>query len=292
MTGTYDAETDTIFWPVGNPGPDFDESVRKGANLYTCSVFALDPKTGRIKWHFQFTPHDTHDWDVTETPVLADLMVGGQMRKLLIQANRNAFYYVLDRVTGKFISGQAFARQTWAKGLDSEGHPVVILGTDPSPEGVYVCPDSPGATNWAAASFDPKANLFFVAVREACAVYTSKPAEPLPEVAYTGTGQQVDRTVGTPGAIRALNPAPGEVRWNFPIEEGSSGVGALGTAGGVVFASSRDCNLIALDPSNGKPLWHYQTGGSIRSSPMSYVVDGKQYIAASSNSTLITFALP
>lgn len=154
-------------------------------------------------------------------------------------------------------------------------HPVVIPGADPSPEGVYVCPDSSGATNWAASSFDPKANLFFVAVREACAVYTSKPAEPIPGVAYTGTGQQIDQTVGTSGAIRALDPGTGEMRWNVSIEEGSSGAGVLGTAGGVVFASSQDGNLIALDASNGTPLWHYQTGGSIRSSPMSYAVDGK-----------------
>jgi PQQ-dependent dehydrogenase (methanol/ethanol family) len=292
MTGTYDPGSDTIFWPVGNPGPDYDGLVREGANLYTASVLALDPETGRMKWYFQFTPHDTHDWDATETPVLVDVMIDGRMRKLLIQANRNAFYYVLDRMSGKFVSGRAFVHQTWAKGLDSDGHPIVIPGTDPTPEGAYVCPDSTGATNWAAPSFDPKTNLFFVAVREACAVYMSKTKEPRPGAAYTGTGQQRDHNVGTPGAVRALDPATGKARWNFPIQEGSSAAGVLGTAGGVVFAASQDGNLIALDAGNGKPLWHYQTGGGIRSSPMSYAVEGKQYIAISSNSTLITFALP
>ena len=292
MTGTYDAETDTIFWPTGNPGPDYDGSIRQGANLYSCSVLALDPNTGKLKWYFQFTPHDTHDWDATETPVLIDAMFRGKMRKLMIHADRNAFYYVLDRETGQFLHGKAFSHQTWAKGLDDQGHPVVKPGTDPTPEGTYTCPDANGATNWAAPSYDPKNNLFIVAVREACAIYTSKTREPRPGAGYTGTGQQEDEIVGAPGAIRALDPATGDTRWNFPIQEGSPAAGVLGTAGGVVFAASKDGYLIALDAANGKPLWRYQTGGDIRSSPMSYAVDGKQYIAIASSSTLFTFALP
>ena len=292
MTGTYDAETNTIFWPTGNPGPDYDGSIRLGANLYSCSVLALDPNTGKLKWYFQFTPHDTHDWDATETPVLVDTMFRGKMRKLMIHADRNAFYYVLDRETGQFLHGKAFSRQTWAKGLDDQGHPIVKPGTDPTPEGTYTCPDANGATNWAAPSYDPKTNLFYVAVREACAVYTSKTKEPRPGAGYTGTGQQEDEVVGAPGAIRALDPETGDTRWNFPIQEGSPAAGVLGTAGGVVFASSKDGYLIALDAVNGKPLWRYQTGGDIRNSPISYAVDGKQYIAIASNSTLFTFALP
>ena len=292
MTGTYDAETDTIFWPTGNPGPDYDGSVREGANLYSCSVLAIDPKTGKLKWYFQFTPHDTHDWDATETPVLVDAMFRGTMRKLLIHADRNAFYYVLDRETGQFLHGKAFSHQTWAKGLDDSGHPIVKPGTDPTPEGNYTCPDANGATNWAAPSYDPRTNLFIVAVREACAIYTSKTREPRPGAGFTGTGQQEDEVVGAPGAIRALDPASGDTRWNFPIQEGSPAAGVLGTAGGVVFASSKDGYLIALDSSSGKPLWQYQTGGDIRSSPMSYSVDGKQYVAIASSSALFAFALP
>jgi len=292
MTGTYDPETDTIFWPTGNPGPDYDGSIRQGANLYTCSVLALDPKSGRIKWYFQFTPHDTHDWDATETPVLIDAMFRGEMRKLLIHADRNAFYYVLDRETGKFLAGKAFARQTWAEGLDDQGRPIVKPGTDPTPAGTYVCPDATGATNWAAPSYDAKTHLFFVAVREACAIYTSKTTGPRPGAGYTGTGVEEDRDVGAPGAIRALDPETGNVRWNFPIQEGSSSAGVLATAGGVLFASSRDGYLIALDAATGKALWRYQTGAAIRSSPVSYAVDGKQYIAVASGSALITFALP
>ncbi len=292
MTGTYDAETDTIFWPTGNPGPDYDGSIRKGANLYTCSVLALDPKTGKLKWYFQFTPHDTHDWDATETPVLIDAMFRGKMRKLLIHADRNAFYYVLDRETGQFLHGKAFSRQTWAKGLDDAGHPIVKPGTDPTPEGNYTCPDANGATNWAAPSYDPKTNLFFVAVREACAIYSSETKTPRAGAGYTGTGQQEDQIVGAPGFIRALDPATGDTRWNFAIQEGSPSAGLLGTAGGVVFAASKDGHLIAIGAADGKPLWHYQTGGEIKNSPISYAVDGKQYVAIASSSTLITFALP
>jgi alcohol dehydrogenase (cytochrome c) len=211
---------------------------------------------------------------------------------MLIHADRNAFYYVLDRETGQFLAGKAFAHQTWAKGLDDQGHPIVIPGTDTTAEGSYTCPDATGATNWAAPSYDPKTNLFFVAVREGCAIFTSKTKEPRPGATYTGTGQQLDDTIGAPGAIRALDPATGDVRWNFPIHEGSSSAGVLGTAGGVLFASSKDGYLIALDAAHGKLLWRFQTGGSIRSSPMSYAVDGKQYIAIASGSTLIAFGLP
>jgi PQQ-dependent dehydrogenase (methanol/ethanol family) len=292
MTGTYDPESDTLFWPVGNPGPDYNGAVREGANLYSCTVLALDPATGKMRWYFQFNKHDTHDWDATETPVLIDIPFRGIKRKLLVQANRNAFYYVLDRENGKFLTGKAFVPQNWARGLDDDGHPIVIPGTDPTPEGVYVCPDASGATNWAAPSFDPKANLLFVTVRESCAIYTSKTREPQPGATYTGTGQQADRNIVIGGAIRALDPATGDARWSFPIQEGSTAAGVLATAGGVVFAASREGNLIAIEAADGKPLWHYQTGGTIRSSPISYAVDGRQYIAISANSTLVTFALP
>jgi alcohol dehydrogenase (cytochrome c) len=291
-TGTYDAETDTLFWTTGNPSPDYDGSVRAGANLYSCSVLALDPSTGRRKWYFQFSPHDTHDWDANETPMLVNVPFRGRTRKLLIQANRNAFYYVLDRENGQFLGGKAFAHQTWSTGLDDAGHPVVKPGMDPTPEGVYVCPDAQGATNFAAPSFDPKTGLFFVAVREACAVYSSKTREPVPGAGYTGTGQRLDEAVGAHGAIRALDPTTGDTRWNFPIQEGSSAAGVLSTAGGLVFAAGSDGNLIGLEAATGKLLWRYQTGERIRSSPMAFAVDGVEYIAVSSGSVLFAFALP
>ncbi len=292
MTGTYDAATDTLFWTTGNPGPDYEGTVRAGDNLYSCSVLALDPTTGRLKWYFQYTPHDVHDWDANETPVLIDAMVKGQMRKLLIMANRNAFYYAIDRITGEFVTGKAFAKQTWAKGLDARGHPIVIPGTDPTPEGNYVCPDALGAANFAAPSYSEKTGLFYVAVRETCATYTSVIKRPEPGQPYTGGGQREDEKQGEQGFIRALDPATGDVKWSTPIQIGSHAAGVLATAGGAVFAASKEGNFIALDAISGKILWHYQTGASMRSSPMSYSVDGKQFIAIANDSTLLTFSLP
>ena len=292
MTGTYDAGNGTLFWTTGNPAPDYDGSVRQGDNLYTCSVLAMDPWTGKIKWHFQFTPHDTHDWDGNETPVLIDAKVQGKPRQLVIQANRNAFFYVLDRQTGEFLLGKPFVRQTWAKGLDGKGRPIVIPGTEATPKGTYVCPDAAGATNWASPSYDPATGLFYVAVREACAVYTSETKTPRPGEPYVGTGEQEDRKAGSAGAIRAIDPATGDIRWSFPLYSGSWSAGVLSTASGLVFAASRDGNLIALDSRTGAELWHYQTGAEIRSSPISYAVDGKQFIAIATDSVLFTFALP
>ncbi|HWC00822.1 MAG TPA: PQQ-binding-like beta-propeller repeat protein, partial [Bryobacteraceae bacterium] len=292
MTGTYDPESRTIYWPTGNPGADYDGSPRKGDNLYACSVLALDPETGRMKWYFQFTPHDTHDWDANETPVLIDANLQGQPRKLLIQANRNAFFYVLNRENGKFLLGKPFARQTWAKGLDDQGRPIVLPNTDPTPQGNYVCPDASGGTNWASPSYDRGTGLFFVAVREACAVYTSHTITPHPGEPFVGGGQEEDRKVGAPGAIRAIDPLTGDIKWDFPLYRGSPAAGVLSTAGGLVFAATQDGYLIALDARTGKLLWNYQTGAEIHSSPISYAVDGKQYIAISSDSTLFTFALP
>lgn len=291
MTGTYDAETRTLFWTTGNPGPDYDGSVRGGDNLYSCSVVALDPETGRMKWWFQFTPHDVHDWDGNQTPMLIDGVVQGKKRKLLVTAQRNAFYYVLDRETGEFLTGQAFAKQTWAKGLDAKGRPIVLPNTTPTPAGNHVCPDAAGAANWGSPSYDPATGFFLVSVREACATYTSVTKSPVPGQGYTGGGVEVDAN-GAPGSVRALDALTGAVKWNFPLQIGSSATGVLATAGGVVFASSNDGNLIALNARTGKYLWHYYTGANIVASPMAYAVSGKQYVAIASQSAIFVFALP
>ena len=291
MTGTYDSDTKTLFWTTGNPGPDYDGSVRGGDNLYSCSVLALDPETGRMKWWFQYTPHDVHDWDGTQTPVLIDGIVRGKKRKLLVTAQRNAFYYVLDRETGEFLTGQAFAKQTWAKGLDDKGRPIALPNTTPTPEGNHVCPDAAGAANWGSPSYDPATGFFLVSVREACAVYTSVTKDPEPGKGYTGGGAEVDAN-GSPGAVRALDALTGATKWNFPLQQGSSATGVLATAGGVVFASSNDGNLIALDGRTGKYLWHYYTGARIVASPMAYAVDGRQYVAIAAQSAILVFRLP
>ena len=291
-TGTYDAETDTIFWMTGNPGPDYNGRQRGGDNLYSNCVLALDPKTGRIKWWFQFTPHDVHDWDANETPVLIDGVIRGQKRKLLITAQRNAFYYVLDRTTGEFLTGKAFAKQTWAKGLDDKGRPIVLPNTDPTPEGNLVCPDAAGAANWGSPSYDPVNRNLLVSVREACAIYTSVTKDPVPGQGFTGCDVRVDPKVGTPGSVRALDAMTGLMKWDFPLHTGSSTTGALGTAGGVVFASSNDGNLIALDSKSGKYLWHFYVGANIIASPMAYAVNGKQYVAIAGQSAIFVFGLP
>lgn len=291
-TGTYDVETDTIFWMTGNPGADYDGSPRAGDNLYSCSVLALDSRTGKMKWWFQFTPHDVHDWDGNQTPMLIDAMVRGKKRKLLVTAQRNAFFYVLDRVTGEFITGRPFAKQTWAKGLDDKGRPIVLPNTTPTAEGNYVCPDAAGSANWGAPSYDEGLNLFYVSVREACAWYKSETKTPVPGQGFTGGGQELDPKVGTPGAVRALEATTGAMKWNFPLHTGSSATGVIATAGGVVFASSADGYLIALDSKTGRELWHYQTGANTKTGPITYSVDGKQYVAISSDATLFTFALP
>jgi alcohol dehydrogenase (cytochrome c) len=291
MTGTYDADTRTLFWTTGNPGPDYDGTARGGDNLYSCSVIALDPDTGRMKWWFQYTPHDVHDWDGNQTPMLIDGVVKGRKRKLLVTAQRNAFYYVLDRETGEFLTGQAFAKQTWAKGLDEKGRPIVLPNTTPTPAGNYVCPDAAGAANWGSPSYDPETGFFLVSVREACATYTSVTKSPVPGQGYTGGGQELDAN-GSPGSVRALDATSGEVKWNFPLQIGSSATGTLATAGGVVFASCNDGNLIALDSKTGSYLWHYYTGASIVASPMAYAVDGRQYVAIASQSAIFVFALP
>ncbi|HVW87520.1 MAG TPA: PQQ-binding-like beta-propeller repeat protein, partial [Bryobacteraceae bacterium] len=284
--------TDTLFWATGNPSPDYDGSVRLGDNLYACSVLALDPATGRLKWYFQFTPHDTHDWDATETPVLIDATFQGKPRKLMLHADRNAFFYVLDRETGEFLLGKPFTRQTWAKGLDAKGRPIVIPNTDPTPEGNYVCPDASGGTNWDSPSYDPLTKLFFVGARDSCSTYKSIVKEPVPGLPFTGTGDQEDESVGAKGVITAIDPFTGDVRWKFPLQYGSSAAGVLATGGGVLFAGSKDGYLIGLDARTGRMLWKYQTGAEIRSSPISYAVNGKQYVAVSNDSALTVFALP
>ena len=290
MTGTYDSTSRTIYWMTGNPGPDYDGTVRAGDNLYSCSVVALDEATGRMKWWFQFTPHDVHDWDANQTPVLIDAIVKGKARRLLVTAQRNGFYYVLDRETGDFITGQPFAKQTWADGLDAKGRPIVRPNTAPTPEGNRVCPDAAGATNWGSPSYDPLQRLLLVSVRETCATYTRVTRRPIPGQGFTGGGGEVDPG-NAPGAIRALDALTGEVRWNFPLFTGASSTGVVATAGGVAFASSNDGYLIALDQRTGKYLWRHYTGAPIVASPMAYAVDGHQYIAIASQSAIMTFAL-
>lgn len=291
MTGTYDPKLNTLYWAGGNPGPDLYGDVRKGDNLFSASVVALDPDTGKRKWHFQFTPHDTHDWDAQETFMLLDMKWRGKDRKLLLQANRNAFFYVLDRETGEFLMGKPFARQDWAKGLDDSGRPVLLPNREPSPEGTRVCPGLAGGTNWMAPSYNPETGYFYFAVREQCDTFYTAPPIFIEGKPYWGSVFRGVTDEKEWGYVRALDPNTGQTKWDFKLTK-APWAGTLSTAGGILFAGDEDGYLMALDAKSGKELWHFYTGSPIVSAPVTFMIDGKQYITIPSGTAILTFALP
>jgi alcohol dehydrogenase (cytochrome c) len=294
MTGTYDPEANLLYWGTGNPAPDYFGEVRPGDNLFTDCVVALDPETGARKWHFQFTPHDTHDWDAAECPMLIDADWKGRPRKLLVEANRNGFYYVLDRLTGEFLLGREFALQTWAKGLDAKGRPIVIPGTDPTTTGVKVCPTVEGASNWMSPSYNAKFGLYYAVCQDGCDIYTSSGA---PFAAgkhnYAGTGTADPSGEQSRMFLRALDGRTGEKRWEQPmLGSQSSWGGTLTTAGDLVFLADAAGNLVAHDAERGAPLWHFYTGSDLSASPMTYSVGGQQHVAIAAGGAIFAFALP
>jgi alcohol dehydrogenase (cytochrome c) len=295
-TGSYDPATNTIYWGTGNPAPDWNGKGRLGDNLFTCSLLAIDANTGKMKWYFQFTPHETHDWDSSEPPILFDAKVDGQMRHLVALANRNAFYYVLDRDTGKFITGVPFAKQTWAKGLDKNGRPIENPNIQPTPEGNLVYPSLTGGVNWTSPCYSPLTGLFYVNARDAGAWYIQGEPEMAPgnSVGVVGGGGGGGRfMVGDQDvtSIRALDAVTGKRVWNFQMV-GDSWTGVLATAGNLVFSADAEGNFFALNATTGENLWHINLGSALRSNPMTYAVDGHQYIADSSGNSLFVFDLP
>jgi alcohol dehydrogenase (cytochrome c) len=290
LTGTFDPKLNTLYWGIGNPGPDLYGEGRSGDNLYTASLVALDPDTGLLKWHFQFTPHDLHDWDACEAPVLLDLRWKGRDRKLVVQANRNGFFYVLDRETGEFLAGTPFVRQTWAKGFDSKGRPIRLPQSDPSPEGTRVCPGIQGGTNWMAPSYSPRTRLFYFAVREGCDVFYSSPPKYVEGRRYFGGAYDVGSREEERGLLKALDPLTGETKWDFRYQH-AAWAGTLAT-GGLVFSGDEDGYLMAIDAKEGKLLWRFNTGNRLVTSPITYMVGKRQYISMPSGSALMTFALP
>lgn len=292
LTGAYDPELKLLYWGTGNPGPDWNGDVRPGDNLFTCSLLAIDPANGEIKWHFQFTPHDTHDWDANEIPVLFDAEFKGRPRKLVAMANRNAFYYLLDRETGEFLLGTPYARQTWAKGLDAKGRPIVLPDTEPSYEGTLVYPALNGATNWLSPSYSPKTGQLYVAVRERGAYYYKSDTAFKPGTFYAGGGERaVDGDGKAWGAVRALDALSGKLAWEFGLHS-PAWSGVLATAGGLVFSGSNEGNFFALDAASGKALWDFQAGGPVMANPISFAVDGKQHVAIPAGQALMVFGLP
>jgi alcohol dehydrogenase (cytochrome c) len=292
LTGSYDPDLDTLYWTVGNPGPDIDADVRSGDNLFSCSVLALDPATGRRKWHYQFTPGDSHDWDATEDVMLVDRMFDGQPRKLLMQADRNGMFYVLDRTNGAFLAATQFVRMTWNTGFDANGRPKVVPGWDSRPEGsIAVYPSLAGGTNFQAPSYSPATGWVYVETSDSGQRFTRAPQDFEEGRQYQG-GRGVGLGEPVTAAIKAIDPETGETKWEYKISRGSLAAGVLATAGNLVFAATGEGNLIALDARTGAPLWHYSTGATMAASPMSYAVDGKQFIAISAGGVLYSFALP
>lgn len=293
MPGTYDPELDTVYWTTSNAAPDFDGSSRPGDNLYTACVLAIDPNTGKLKWYFQFTPHDLYDYDANETPVLVDREENGATRHLLLQANRNGFFYVLDRTNGKFLRASPFLdKLTWATSIDASGRPI-LSGKVPTKEGTYICPGIVGATNWFSPSFNPATGLLYVMALENCNMYFSKPQTFTQGETFYGTGTKVPIGDESKKVLVALSPADGRKVWQYPqVGRGNSWGGTLTTAGGLVFFADDSESFEAVDAENGKPLWHFNTGQPFSASPMTYAIDGVQYVAISAGSDVFSFALP
>jgi len=304
-TGSYDPELNLTYWGVGNPGPDWNGDGRPGDNLYSDSVVALDPDTGKLKWHYQFTPHDEFDYDSTQVPVFADIQWQGRMRKVLLWANRNGMWYVIDRTTGEFLQGKPFTKVNWLNGFDAKGRPNKIL--HPTPEGTLVFPNNQGATNWYSPSYSPRTGFFYIPTwADTWSIYRKTPGAD--SVKYT-EGQLF--TGGFPvmalpalvpgatndrlpqdgyGAIQAFDPKTGERKWEFKMNDVTDS-GVLSTASDLVFAGGREGYFVALDAKTGTLLWKSMLGGQVASGPMSYSVNGKQYVAVSAGNNLFVFAL-
>ena len=291
ITGSYDPDLNLVYWGTGNPAPLYLGSVRTGDNLYTNSLLALDPDTGKLAWSYQFTPHDTHDWDSNHVPVLANITFNGAARKVVMVANRNGFFYVLDRANGRFLLGKEFVHQTWAKEIGADGRPVQLPNTEPTMQGTLTCPDFFGATNYMSPSFNPSLGLFFVTARETCGTYFTREQTFVEGQRYEAGYMR--RTGLDPGygALRAIDPVTGERKWEFKTARPSL-AGTLSTAGGLVFSGDMDGNFFAVDAKTGQRVWSYQTGAAIYASAITYTVDGKQYVLLGSGTTLTAFALP
>ena len=295
MPGTYDPQLNTLYWGTSNPAPDFEGSGRPGNDLYTDCVVALDPDTGKLKWYFQFTPHDLFDYDATETPVLIDAFYKGQSRKLLIEANRNGFIYTLDRSTGEFLSATRFVdKLNWALGIDDNGKPI-RADVKPTPAGTKVCPGYSGATNWFAPSYNESTQLFYFLALEQCEAYFSapQPEQFTPGKEFYSTGVKHIRGETSQKILLAFNPASGTFAWKYPQVGGARSTGGtVSTAGGLLFFGDDAQSFEAVDAQNGKPLWHFNTGQDMSASPMTYAIDGRQYVAIAVGSDIFTFALP
>jgi len=283
-TGTYDPDLNLMFVGTGNPTPVLNGAARPGDNPWTCSIVALNPDTGKLAWGFPVSPHDTHDWDAAEVPVLVDGSFNGQPRKMLLQASRNGYFFVLDRTNGKSLLTKPFAAVNWAKGIDEQGRPIPNPAKEPSKDGVLVAPDEGGATNFWPPSFDPKTGLLIVNAKDGYGVYFYKPEHG----AYGWAG--ADYGVAGKGFLRAIDYKTGKIVWEHPYGRGSSSAGVLTTQTDLAITGDIAGNLLALRTSDGTTLWH-ENIGRMSSAPVTYELDGKQYLLVSGGNTLYAYSL-
>jgi acido-empty-quinoprotein group A len=285
MTGTFDPELNQLYWGIGNPNPVLNGDIRKGDNLYTCSIVSLNPDTGKLNWHFQVSPHDTHDWDAVQTPVIFDDEYQGVHRKLLAQASRNGYFFVLDRTTGEHILTAPFIPTNWAQRIDARGEPVPNPNKEPKPDGTLVSPGSDGASNWMAPAFDVKTGLFYVSARRIWSIFYMT-AEGKPE-GWAGR----DRNLWASSVLEAIDYRTGEVRWQHELGEGEDVAGILSTDGDLLFTADNADNLLALDPQSGKTLWHVNLGARMEAAPTTYELDGRQYLLTPSGGMIFAWVL-
>jgi alcohol dehydrogenase (cytochrome c) len=292
LTGSYDPELNLLYWGTGNPGPDYNGDVRPGDNLYSCSLLALDLDTGKLKWHFQFTPHDTRDWDATQIPVLLDSDAG---RKLVVVPSRNGFHYVLDRVTGEFLLAKPFVRQTWAKEIDKKGRPVMNPGQEPTYDGNdSIFPGVDGGHNWMSPSYHPGTGLLYFNAREERRRFFKtdapefRPGQPF--FGGGGGGGARFRPEESWGKLIAMVPETGEIRWEHRILA-PPWAGVLSTAGNLVLSATPSGNFYALDARTGKELWHFNGGDRVFASPITFLSRGRQVITLAIGDNLLAFGV-
>ena len=286
MTGTYDPKLNLTYWGTGNPTPVLNGSTRPGNNLYTCSIVAIDPDTGRLAWAFQVSPHDTHDWDAVEIPVLVDGDFNGQARKMVMQSSRNGYFVVVDRTNGKDLLSVPYGPVNWSLGIDKDGHPIPNPAKEPAPDGRLVAPDEGGLTNYRSPSFDPQTGLFIVDAHPSYSLYFAKPADG--NYGWAGA----DYGLWGKGVIEAIDYKTGKIRWSHEGGRRGDGAGVLTTDSGLTFTGDEYGNMLALDTRTGKTLWHAGTGAPMQTSPMTYELDGRQYVVTGSGSVLFAWALP
>jgi alcohol dehydrogenase (cytochrome c) len=286
MTGTYDPQLNLLYWGTGNPTPVLNGSTRPGDNLYTCSIVALNPDTGKLVWAFQPSPHDTHDWDAAETPILVDGMFHGKPRKMLMQSSRNGYFFVLDRTNGANLLTVPFGPVNWTLGVDQQGRPIPNPAKEPAPDGRWIAPDESGMTNFRSPAFDSETGLFIVSAHPSYSVYFAKPADGT----YGWAG--ADYGVWGKGVIEAIDYQTGKIRWSHEVGSGTPGAGILTTRAGLTFSGDVNGNVLALETRTGKTLWHAGTGAHMDCSPITYQLGGRQYLLTTSGGMLFAWALP